>query len=86
MPGDVAAVFTVSLSQPVDAEPVSVSYSTSDGSAAASQPDYRARSGSVSFAAGETVQTISIPVVGDTVDEWDETFLRDAGPDALRRT
>ena len=72
--GDVAAVFTVSLSQPVDAGSVSVSYSTSDGSAVASQPDYRARSGSVSFAAGATVQTISIPVVGDTVDEWDETF------------
>jgi len=50
--GDVAAVFTVRLSRPVEAGPVSVWYSTTDGSAAASQPDYRAQSGSVSFATG----------------------------------
>ena len=72
--GDVAAVFTVRLSRPVEAGPVSVSYRTADGSAAAGQPDYRAQSGSVSFATGTTVQTISVSVVGDTVAEWDETF------------
>ena len=36
--------------------------------------DYTATSGTVSFAAGETSQTISVPVVNDTDTEADESF------------
>lgn len=51
---------------------VSVDYATSDGSAAAGQ-DYTAVSGTLNFANGETVKTITIPISDDSVDEPGET-------------
>ncbi len=72
-PGDgVEAAFTVSLSVASN-RPVTVSYQTAAGSAAEG-PDYQGASGSVSFAPGETVQTVLVPVTGDLLDEPDETF------------
>jgi large repetitive protein len=66
------AVFTVSLSAPSGRD-VSVSWSTSDGTATSSQ-DYVAASGSLSFAAGDSVRTVSVVVNGDGDDELNETF------------
>jgi glucose/arabinose dehydrogenase len=66
------AVFTVTLSSPV-ATSVSVDWATSDGSATAGS-DYLSRSGTSVFAAGVTSRTISVPVLGDTTPEPNETF------------
>ncbi len=67
------AVFTVTLAAPWS-RPVTVSYVTADGSATVSDADYIESMGSVTFAPGETVQTVRIPVVGDNRAELDETF------------
>ena len=54
---------------------VSVDYATQAGTATAGQ-DYTSRSGTLIFAAGATslTQTISVPILGDTLDEPNETF------------
>jgi urease beta subunit len=64
---------TVTLSAPYDS-PVTVEFATADGSATAASGDYQATSGSVTFAIGQTTQTISIPVKGDRLAESDEYF------------
>ena len=67
--------FAVTLSEkPLSA--VTVNYATSSGSAG-SGSDYLARSGQLSFAAGTTVlsKTISVPIVGDILQEADETLF-----------
>jgi hypothetical protein len=53
--------------------PVSVKYSTSDGTATAGS-DYTAVHGELAFAAGETTKTVSIPIINDNVYEGPETF------------
>ena len=70
--GTVDAVFTVSLSfaQPLS---VSVNYTTSDGTAVA-PADYTAVSGTLTIPAGATSGSITVPVVGDLLDEANETF------------
>lgn len=57
-----------------DAAPgaVTVAYATRDRTAAAS--DYTSTSGTLTFAQGETSKRISLPVIGDTAVEPDETF------------
>ena len=50
----------------------SVSFATSDGTATAGS-DYTAVTQTVNFAAGETTQTVNIPVLTDTVTETTET-------------
>jgi hypothetical protein len=52
---------------------VRVDYTTQDGTAEAGS-DYTAQSGSLIFAPGTTTQTLSIPIMGDTVQENTETF------------
>ena len=52
---------------------VRVDYTTQDGTAEVGS-DYTAQSGSLIFAPGTTTQTLSIPVMGDTVQENTETF------------
>lgn len=47
-------------------------YATVDGTATSS--DYTPVSGTLTFAPGESSQTIQVPVLGDVVDESDETF------------
>ncbi len=66
------ATFTVTLSAP-SAQPVTVQYATANGTATAGS-DYAGATGTVTFPAGSTSQTINVPVTGDTVDEDDETF------------
>jgi hypothetical protein len=63
---------TVTLSA-ASATPVTVQYATQDGTATAGV-DYVARSGALTFAAGETSKTIAVTVNGDTAFEGDETF------------
>jgi chitinase len=64
--------FTVSLSQAATG-PVTVQYGTADGTATAGS-DYTAKSGTLTFAAGETSKTISVTVKGDTAVEANETL------------
>jgi hypothetical protein len=49
-----------------------VDYATSDGTALAGQ-DYAATGGTLSFAAGETTKTFSVPVTNDALNEDNET-------------
>ena len=65
-------VFTVTLNRAASGT-VTVDYATSDGTAAAGS-DYTATSGSLTFAAGETEQTVSVPVLDDAHDEGSETL------------
>ena len=73
------ALITVRLSA-ATTKAVTVQYVTADGSARTSS-DYTRTTGLLTFAAGETSKTISIPVMGDTLTETDETFsLRFSAP------
>lgn len=62
----------VTLSAP-SALPVSVSYSTTDGTAVA-PGDYTTASGTLAFKPGETAKSIAVSVVGETAVESDETL------------
>jgi uncharacterized delta-60 repeat protein len=53
--------------------PVTVRWNTAAGTATATG-DFTTKSGTVTFAPGETAKTITVPVVGDTVKESTETF------------
>ena len=64
--------FAVTLSR-APLSTVTVGYATSDGTAAAGS-DYTATSGSLSFAAGETEKTVSVPVLDDAHGEGSETL------------
>src|SRR5439155_1720014 len=64
--------FTVKLSAATTV-PVTVNYATANGSATAGS-DYTQKSGTVTFAAGETSKTISVAVTGDTAVETSETL------------
>ena len=70
--GSPKAVLTVSLSAP-SSQPVTVNYATANGTALAGR-DYTGQTGLVTFQAGTTTQTISIPLTGDSEVEPDETF------------
>ena len=71
--GTTAARFTVTLSAPSDS-PVTVDFATADGTAAAGS-DYKAVTGTVTFAPHETTKTITVNVIGDRTVELDETFF-----------
>jgi hypothetical protein len=66
------AVFTVSLNKIVG-RTVTVRYATTNALATAGA-DYIAASGTLTFNPGETTKTISVPIIGDLVDEANETF------------
>lgn len=69
--GTTPATFTVSMSQ-ASTETVTAAYTTADDTA--SVADYGPISGTVTFAPGQTSQTLTVAVDGDTVDEADEVF------------
>jgi hypothetical protein len=71
--GTANLTFTVSLA-PVSGRTVTVAYATADDTALA-PADYQSRSGTLTFTAGQTARTFTVPVVGDTLDELDESFL-----------
>lgn len=70
--GTTTATFTVSLSA-ASSQTVTVNYATSNGSAAVGS-DYVAKSGTLTFAPGQTSQTVSVVVNGDVLNEANETF------------
>jgi uncharacterized repeat protein (TIGR01451 family) len=75
--GTAPAAFTVTLSHAFS-QTITVSYATANGGAnpATAGSDYTASSGTVTFNPGETVQTISVPVLADgDTSETAETFL-----------
>jgi chitinase len=69
----VLVTFTVSLSAP-STQPVTVAYATADGTATQGQ-DYVATSGTLTFAPGQTQQTITVSVMADPTNTTDETFF-----------
>jgi probable HAF family extracellular repeat protein len=75
--GTATITFTVSLSS-TSTETVSVSYTTANGSAAAGT-DYQAKSGTLTFAPGETSRTVTVQVIGDRAPEADESFFVNLG-------
>lgn len=66
--------FTVTLSVASEV-PVTVDFATADDSATTADGDYVAASGTVTFAPGETSQTITVQVNGDMIVEPDEQFV-----------
>ncbi|GAB4071348.1 pre-peptidase C-terminal domain-containing protein [Ancylobacter sonchi] len=71
--GTTSAVFTLTLSSNQSEVPVTVGYTTADGSAKAGI-DYAATSGTVTFAPGQTTATVSVAVTGETLYETAEGF------------
>ncbi|MEZ4511922.1 MAG: Calx-beta domain-containing protein [Chloroflexota bacterium] len=69
--GAATAVITVELSKAA-ANPVSVQYASSNGTASAGS-DYTAVSGTLNFGVGETSKTFNVPITNDTVSEPSET-------------
>ncbi|WP_254171998.1 FG-GAP-like repeat-containing protein [Planktothrix agardhii] len=71
--GKKQAKFTVSLNTKVN-QKVEVSYATSDGTAKLGE-DYQRTNGKLTFQPNQTQKTIIVPILGDTLDEDDETFF-----------
>ena len=71
--GGAGQTFTVTLSV-ASSNTVTVAYATADGTAAAVK-DYTTAAATLTFAPGEPLtQTFSVPILGDALDEDDETF------------
>ncbi|HQX06285.1 MAG TPA: Calx-beta domain-containing protein, partial [Zoogloea sp.] len=70
--GTTQANFEISLSRPAP-EAFTVQYTTVDGSARAGE-DYTTTTGTLSFVAGQTTASVSVPVSGDTVIEPTDLF------------
>jgi len=71
--GTAALDFTVSLSS-ASTQTVTVNFATANGTAVAGA-DYQATSGTLTFAPGQTTKTVSVPVMGDRVGEFDKNFV-----------
>ena len=69
---DATVDFNVTMSR-VASSNVTVDYATSDGAATAGS-DYTSTSGTLTFAAGQTEKTVSVPVLDDALNEGEETF------------
>ncbi|MEM6694383.1 MAG: Calx-beta domain-containing protein [Pseudomonadota bacterium] len=70
--GTKQAVFELSLSEPFTSD-ITVNYTTRDGTARAGE-DYVAKSGSVTFKAGQQIASVAVDVIQDSVDEAPESF------------
>lgn len=68
--------FTVTLSAAYD-QAVTMLFRTVDGTAKTGDSDYVAKTGTLTFAPGETTKTITIEVKGDSKKELNETFYLD---------
>ena len=67
---------TVTLSASSD-QAVTMSFRTVDGTAKTSDSDYVAKTGTLTFAPGETTKSVTIEVKGDSKREANETFYLD---------
>ncbi len=72
--GNTAFVFTVTQSA-VSGVATTVNFATADGTATTADNDYLANTGTLTIAAGATTGTITVQVVGDVVNEPNETFF-----------
>jgi hypothetical protein len=64
-----------------------VKYATADGTATQGS-DYTNTNGTVTFAPGVTTKIISVPIINDVIDEFDETFtlnIQSASPGIITR-
>jgi chitinase len=71
--GSRTMTFTVNLST-ASSQTVRVGYKTANGTATTGNKDYVAKSGTVSFAPGQTSKTVAITITGDRKVEQDEQF------------
>ena len=71
--GKTAVVITVSIDSP-PAVPVSVTYTTQDGTATAGGGDYEAKTGTITIPAGQTAGSATVFVLGDRILEGGEAF------------
>jgi hypothetical protein len=81
------ANFTISLSSTAAPHQVIVKYATADGTATQGS-DYTNTNGTVTFAPGVTTKIISVPIINDVIDEFDETFtlnIQSASPGIITR-
>ena len=67
-----AIAFAVTLNEAATGR-VTVEYATADGTATAGE-DYTQTSGTLTFADGETAQTVSVPVADNEADDGDRSF------------
>lgn len=72
--GGGAALITVMLDTATPDKTITVNYLASNGSAIA-PGDYTATNGTLTFAPNQTVNTFSIPIIDDALDEPDETII-----------
>ncbi|MBV9467853.1 MAG: hypothetical protein JOZ57_01255, partial [Abitibacteriaceae bacterium] len=70
--GTTNALFTITLSA-ASTQPLTVQFATSDGTAKAGS-DYQSTNVTVGFSPGTTTRTIAVPIIGDTLNEGNETF------------
>ena len=70
--GQQQALIVVRLSRAAT-KPVTINFRTADGTAVAGA-DYQSVSGKLTFAAGQTVRTIAVPIAGDRLGETDARF------------
>ena len=71
--GPLFATFTVTLSSPPIGDTITVDYATQDGTAKAGT-DYTAKSGTLTFAPGQTTATISVPITNHNLASETEAF------------
>lgn len=67
------AVFEVTLSS-VSSQTVSVRYQTT-GQSAVSSADFQLTAGTLTFAPGETIKSVAVPILDDSLNEFTETFF-----------
>ncbi|HEX8335291.1 MAG TPA: Calx-beta domain-containing protein, partial [Pyrinomonadaceae bacterium] len=72
--GTTAATFTVSL-LPASGQTVTVNYAAADGTATTGGGDYAAASGTLTFVPGDTSETVTVNVTGETAAEAHENFV-----------
>ena len=72
--GSQSVALTITLSGS-SSQSVTVDYATANGTATVAGGDYLTASGTATFAPGVTSQSVVVSVLGDTVDEPDETFV-----------
>ncbi|HEV8237851.1 MAG TPA: Calx-beta domain-containing protein [Thermoanaerobaculia bacterium] len=71
--GTTPFTFTITLT-PRSRQPVTVEYTTRDGTATTASGDYRGTRGRIELPPGIDSATVDVPVQGDTAEEPDETF------------
>ncbi len=68
-----AGTVTLTVTRTGGSGDFAVNYATADGTALTGS-DYTATSGTLTFTGGDTVRTITVPIVNDTIVESDEAF------------